>query len=118
MRVLHVSDLHIGKRVNGMSMLDDQRFILRQILDIAAKRQVSALLIAGDVYDKASPSAEAVTVFDAFLTEAAAAGLRVLAIPQSVSRMRRGCLRRRACGSRRCMRAKSSASSLKMTMVR
>lgn len=81
MRVLHVSDLHIGKRVNGMSMLDDQRFILRQILDIAAKRQVSALLIAGDVYDKASPSAEAVTVFDAFLTEAAAAGLRVLAIP-------------------------------------
>ncbi len=81
MRVLHVSDLHIGKRVNGMSMLDDQRFILRQILDIAAKRQVSALLIAGDIYDKASPSAEAVTVFDAFLTDAVAAGLRVLAIP-------------------------------------
>lgn len=81
MKVLHVSDLHIGKRVNGMSMLDDQRYILRQILDIAEKRQVSVLLIAGDVYDKASPSAEAVTVFDAFLTDAAAAGLRVLAIP-------------------------------------
>ena len=81
MRVLHVSDLHIGKRVNGMSMLDDQRYILRQILDIAEKRQVSVLLIAGDVYDKASPSAEAVTVFDAFLTDAVAAGLRVLAIP-------------------------------------
>ena len=81
MKVLHVSDLHIGKRVNGMSMLDDQRYILRQILDIAAKHQVSVLLIAGDVYDKASPSAEAVTVFDAFLTDAVAAGLRVLAIP-------------------------------------
>lgn len=81
MKVLHISDLHIGKRVNGMSMLDDQRYILRQILDIAEKRQVSVLLIAGDVYDKASPSAEAVTVFDAFLTEAVAAGLRVLAIP-------------------------------------
>lgn len=81
MKVLHVSDLHIGKRVNGMSMLDDQRYILRQILDIAEKRQVSLLLIAGDVYDKASPSAEAVTVFDAFLTDAVAAGLRVLAIP-------------------------------------
>lgn len=81
MKVLHVSDLHIGKRVNGMSMLDDQRYILRQILDIAEKRQVSVLLIAGDVYDKASPSAEAVTVFDAFLTDAVAAGLRVLAIP-------------------------------------
>ena len=81
MKVLHVSDLHIGKRVNGMSMLDDQRYILRQILDIAEKCQVSVLLIAGDVYDKASPSAEAVTVFDAFLTDAVAAGLRVLAIP-------------------------------------
>lgn len=81
MKVLHVSDLHIGKRVNGMSMLDDQRYILRQILDIAEKYQVSVLLIAGDVYDKASPSAEAVTVFDAFLTDAVAAGLRVLAIP-------------------------------------
>ena len=81
MKVLHVSDLHIGKRVNGMSMLDDQRYILRQILDIAEKRQVSLLLIAGDVYDKASPSAEAVIVFDAFLTDAVAAGLHVLAIP-------------------------------------
>lgn len=81
MKVLHVSDLHIGKRVNGMSMLGDQRYILRQVLDIAEKRQVSVLLIAGDVYDKASPSAEAVTVFDAFLTDAVAAGLRVLAIP-------------------------------------
>lgn len=81
MKVLHVSDLHIGKRVNGMSMLDDQRYILRQILDIAEKHQVSVLLIAGDVYDKASPSAEAVTVFDAFLTDAVAAGLRVLTIP-------------------------------------
>lgn len=81
MKVLHVSDLHIGKRVNGMSMLDDQRYILRQILDIAEKCQVSVLLIAGDVYDKASPSAEAVTVFDAFLTDAVAVGLRVLAIP-------------------------------------
>ena len=81
MKVLHISDLHIGKRVNGMSMLDDQRYILRQILDIAEKRQVSVLLIAGDVYDKASPSAEAVTVFDAFLADAVAAGLHVLAIP-------------------------------------
>ena len=81
MKVLHVSDLHIGKRVNGMSMLDDQRYILRQILDSTEKHQVSVLLIAGDIYDKASPSAEAVTVFDAFLTDAVGAGLRVLAIP-------------------------------------
>lgn len=81
MRLLHVSDLHIGKRLNGMSLLDDQRHILRQILSIAKERRVSALLIAGDIYDKAAPSAEAVTVFDSFLTDAVAAGLRVLAIP-------------------------------------
>lgn len=81
MRLLHVSDLHIGKRLNSVSLLDDQRHILRQILRIAEQRQVEALLIAGDIYDKASPSAEAVTVFDAFLTDAVAAGLRVLAIP-------------------------------------
>ena len=66
MRLLHVSDLHIGKRLNGVSLLDDQRHILRQILGIAKQRQVKTLLIAGDIYDKASPSAEAVTVFDGF----------------------------------------------------
>ena len=76
-----MSDLHIGKRLNGVSLLDDQRHILRQILRIAEERQAKALLIAGDTYDKASPSAEAVTVFDALLTDAVAAGLRVLAIP-------------------------------------
>ena len=75
MRLLHVSDLHIGKRLNGMSLLDDQRYILRQILSIAKERRVSALLIAGDIYDKAAPSAEAVTVFDSFLTDAVATGL-------------------------------------------
>ncbi len=81
MKVLHVGDLHVGKRVNGFSLLEDQRHILGQILDIAAEYQVSALLIAGDIYDKASPSAEAVALFDDFLTRAVAAGLRVLAVP-------------------------------------
>lgn len=109
-----MSDLHIGKRLNGVSLLDDQRHILRQILRIAEERQVKALLIAGDIYDKASPSAEAVTVFDAFLTDAVAARLRVLAIPgnmirRSVSHMRRVCWKARACVSRRCMRVRSSA---------
>ena len=47
-----MSDLHIGKRLNGVSLLDDQRHILRQILRIAEERQVKALLIAGDIYDK------------------------------------------------------------------
>lgn len=81
MRLLHVSDLHIGKRVNGMSMIEDQRFILEQISAIAREREVDALLLAGDIYDKASPSAEAVALFDAFLTAVARAGIRVLAVP-------------------------------------
>ena len=81
MRLLHVSDLHIGKRVNGISMVDDQRHILSQVLDIIRDRKVDALLIAGDIYDKATPSAEAVTVFDGFLTDLAALDVQVLAIP-------------------------------------
>ena len=75
-----MSDLHIGKRLNGVSLLDDQRLFCGKFA-LAEERQVKALLIAGDIYDKASPGAEAVTVFDAFLTDAVAAGLRVLAIP-------------------------------------
>ena len=81
MRLLHVSDLHIGKRVNGISMVDDQRHILSQMFVIIRDRKVDALLIAGDIYDKATPSAEAVTVFDCFLTDLAALDVQVLAIP-------------------------------------
>ena len=81
MRFLHISDLHIGKRVNGISMIEDQVHILGQIGEIAREREVDALVIAGDIYDKASPSAEAVTVFDAFLTQVARQGIHVLAVP-------------------------------------
>lgn len=69
MRFLHTADLHIGKRVNEFSMLEDQEYILRQILKTADKEQVEAVLIAGDVYDKPVPSAEAVRLFDWFLTQ-------------------------------------------------
>ena len=69
MRFLHTADLHIGKRVNEFSMLEDQDYILRQILKTADKEQVEAVLIAGDVYDKQVPSAEAVRLFDWFLTQ-------------------------------------------------
>lgn len=81
MRFLHVSDLHIGKRVNGFSLVEDQRYILDEILRMCVDNAVDALVIAGDIYDKAAPSAEAVTVFDAFLTELAAQGVTVLAVP-------------------------------------
>lgn len=68
MKFLHISDLHIGKRVNGFSMLEDQKFILNSIEGIIKEEKPDAVLIAGDVYDKPVASAEAVSVFDAFLT--------------------------------------------------
>ncbi len=71
MKLLHCSDLHIGKRVNGFSMLPDQQKILGQIVRITQDEKPGAVLIAGDVYDKTIPSAEAVELFDWFLTRLA-----------------------------------------------
>lgn len=68
MKLLHLSDLHIGKRVNGFSMLPDQEYILKQVVSIAEREQPEAVLIAGDVYDKPQPPAEAVLLLDEFLT--------------------------------------------------
>ena len=55
MKFLHLGDLHIGKRLNNISLLEDQRYILGQILDIAREEQPDAVLIAGDVYDRTLP---------------------------------------------------------------
>ena len=71
MKLLHLSDLHLGKRVNGFSMIPDQIHILDQILAIVREQRPDAVLIAGDVYDKSVPSAEAVELLDKFLTELA-----------------------------------------------
>ena len=67
MKLVHLSDLHIGKRVNEISMLEDQEHILMQIIGIIDEEQPDAVLICGDVYDKSVPSAEAVLLFDDFL---------------------------------------------------
>ena len=80
MKFLHISDLHIGKRVNEFSMIEDQKHILRQILSIAQREQTDAVLIAGDIYDKPVPSAEAVQIFDSFLTALADGGKRVFVV--------------------------------------
>lgn len=80
MKLIHLSDLHIGKRVNEVSMIDDQAYILNQITQIIDSEQPDALLIAGDVYDKSVPSAESVTLFDRFLCNLAARKLPVLII--------------------------------------
>ena len=80
MKFLHLADLHLGKRVNGFSMLEDQAHILRQILAILDDEQPDGVLIAGDVYDKSVPSVEAVELLDGFLTELRARGVQVLLI--------------------------------------
>lgn len=68
MRLMHLADLHIGKKVNEFSMLEDQKYILEQVLTLALDRKIDGVLIAGDIYDKAIPSVEAVSLFDMFLT--------------------------------------------------
>ena len=75
MRFLHISDLHIGKRVNEFSMLEDQRHVLEQILDYGKTRQPDCVLIAGDLYDRPIPPAEAVALADWFFT--ALAGMKI-----------------------------------------
>ena len=69
MIVVHLSDLHLGKRVNGFSMLEDQRYILERILTVIDDEKPQAVVIAGDVYDKPVPPAEAVELFDDFLVK-------------------------------------------------
>lgn len=80
MKFIHLSDLHLGKSVCGISMLSDQRHILDEILDICGERSVDAVLVAGDVYDVAQPSEGAVKLWDYFLTELAKRGITVLTI--------------------------------------
>ena len=71
MKILHTSDLHIGKRINECSMLEEQRFIFDEILSIAETERPDAIILAGDIYDKSVPSTEAVTLFDYFLVNLA-----------------------------------------------
>ncbi|MBP3927836.1 MAG: exonuclease SbcCD subunit D [Clostridium sp.] len=80
MKLIHLSDLHIGKRVNEFSMLEDQKYILAQILTIIDKERPDGVILAGDIYDKPVPPAEAVKVLDDFLTELAKRQLTVFVI--------------------------------------
>ncbi len=81
MKILHTADLHLGKNVNGFSLIEDQRYILAQVAKLAAKHEVDALFLAGDLYDKTTPSAEAVALLDWFLTLVHEQGIEVFAIP-------------------------------------
>ena len=80
MKLIHLSDLHLGKRVNEFSMIEDQKYILNQILGIIDEEQPDGILLAGDLYDRPVPSAEAVQLLDSFLTRLAKRKIPVYAI--------------------------------------
>lgn len=80
MKLLHIADLHIGKRVNEFNMIEDQKYILEQIVQMTVEERPNGVLIAGDVYDKSQPSTEAVELLDEFLTRLTALGQPVFII--------------------------------------
>lgn len=80
MKIIHLSDLHLGKRVNEFSMIEDQKYILKQILTIVNKEKPDAVLIAGDVYDRSIPTEEAMKLWDDFLISVAEKKVPLFAI--------------------------------------
>lgn len=80
MKIMHLSDLHIGKRVNEYSMLQDQDYILKEILNIIDDEKVETVIIAGDVYDRSLPPNEALELFDEFLYQLSSRNVNVFVI--------------------------------------
>ncbi len=80
MRFVHIADLHLGKQMNDVSLLDDQKIILDQIAGIVRDKKADGVLIAGDVYQRSSPQAEAMALFDGFVTALAGEGRKVFLI--------------------------------------
>lgn len=80
MRLLHLADLHIGKKVNEFSMIKDQEYVLEQILTLVCTEHVDGVLVAGDVFDRTVPSVEAVQLLDKFLTALSEQGVQVCLI--------------------------------------
>lgn len=80
MKFIHLSDLHLGKKLNEISLLEDQKYILKQIITIAEQQHPDGILLAGDIYDKAVPSVDAVQLLDNFLTALAALQIPVFMI--------------------------------------
>src|SRR5690554_4062221 len=69
MKIFHISDLHIGKQLHYYNMGENQKEILKQIVDKAKKYKPDVIIIAGDIYDKSVPSAESYSIFDKFLND-------------------------------------------------
>ena len=80
MKFFHLADLHLGKRVNGFSMIEDQKYILQQIIDLADQEKPDGVIIAGDVYDKSVPNVDAVNLFDDFLASLSKRNIHVFVI--------------------------------------
>ncbi len=80
MKLIHIADLHLGKRVYEYSMLEDQEFILKRVINIVDSEKPDGMVIAGDIYDKSIPSAEAVQLFDEFLVQLAKRRIKVFVI--------------------------------------
>lgn len=81
MRLLHIADLHVGKRVCEFPMIEDQRHVLGQVVDMLSRHEADVLLVAGDLYDKAQPSSDAVALVDWFLSSVAGTGVPAVVIP-------------------------------------
>ncbi len=69
MKFLHLADLHIGKKVNGFSMIDDQKFVLEQVFDVVVEEKIDSILISGDVFDRSIPNISSLDVFGEFLSK-------------------------------------------------
>lgn len=69
MKFIHLSDLHLGKKVNGYLMIEDQQYILKKIINIIDDEKPDGVIIAGDVYDISNPATEAIKLFDEFLVK-------------------------------------------------
>lgn len=80
MRFLHIADLHLGKQMNDLTLLKDQEYVLQQVVHIADEEKVDAVLIAGDVYQRSSPQAEAMALFDSFVSQLAERDMKVFVI--------------------------------------
>ncbi len=80
MKFIHTADLHIGRRLNDIPLLDDQKHILNQIVDIAEGESADAVLISGDIYDKSMPGADAMSVFDEFISSLVEKDIKVFMI--------------------------------------
>ena len=80
MKFMHLADLHLGKTVNAFDLIEDQQYILNEIINIARDNDINTILISGDIYDKKQPSERAVSLFDEFLTKCTHNNIRIIAI--------------------------------------